>query len=77
MFIQDDPFSSYWTVINEGPASDRSTRQPPIWFIGHALKLSWTITIFQVFGMTRPGVEPVTFRSGSEHFTVTLPADRQ
>ena len=44
-----------------------STRQPPLWFIDIALKLgaqlSISITIFQVFGMTRLWIELTTFRS--------------
>ena len=36
-------------------------------------QLSISITIFQVFGMTRLWLELATSRSGSEHSTFTLP----
>ena len=51
------------------------TRQPPLWFIDIALKvgakLSISITVFQVFGMTRLWLELTTFRSGGEHSTTS------
>ena len=67
--------SSIWT--QESFTQHVPTRQPPLWFFGIVLKfsaqLSISITIFQVFGMTRLWLELTTFPSGGKHSTFTLP----
>ena len=89
IFIQDSLFSSQGELLSmrvlrkfpiwtqESFTQHLPTRQPPLWFIDIALKLgaqlSISITIFQVFGMTRLWLELTTFRSGGEHSTCTLP----